>query len=700
MYNPFGGNKFPYSNFHELNLDWIIEIAKNFLDQYSHIQETISTGLDDLNAKATELEGLLQAWYDTHSEDIANELANSVLELEQVFNNKLTAFNIRVDEKVNEAIESIPSDYTHLALLEREVPDFIVKILSEQLTGNLVTGKAITNTNTENPYTDAEYITISVTPGDILYITGYHFANPYPLYIALSDSTIIETYTTTGELTITNLKYLVPANVNTLKVNGSISRQPPIVNKYASKNLSDLFINGKITDNEILHNVIKLFGTDKAQTYINTQNTEGSLPNAFLSTFPVTGGDTVFISGYHWANPTPAFIVLDSSDNVIDSYNTTGAKYITTYRYKVPYNATTIKVNGRNYPGGVYHCSDKTLHEFLSEHINPDMINYRLEDIDTANKHTGAVLTTSLAEHTISSGDYYRKSVTPGQNIFIRGWHWANPYPAYMLLYNGELKYAYTQPSGSGKIETTIVIPEGIDEIVVNGHLAVNTFCPAYAGTFQTSNLFANRNKKRILFIGDSYAQGYTHGTQNEGWCKYCQQALSLSDADVVISAQGGARMSTTNSNNYTNLIPTTYSPDYFTHIVIAGGFNDHSNTSDQIFAGLQAISDKAHGCYPWAKVIVGTIAWIKQGTGEGALDNWNTVLDQIVNTVIPTYYRCQEVNIGYANNVEYWINNYGLSDEDGYHPNEIGNKRIGYAMANAILTGSANLKYYPALRV
>lgn len=699
MNNGAFGENFPYSNFHDLNLDWIIKIAKDFLDQYTHIQDTITTGLSDLENKKTELENLLQEWYDTHSEDIANQLANSLLELERIFNSKLTNFNIRVDQKVNEAIASIPSDYTHLALLEKEIPDFIVKILSKQLTGTLTTGKAITNTNTENPYTDAEYVTISVTPGDILYITGYHFANPYPLYIALSDATIVETYTTDGELAITNLKYLVPSNVNTMKVNGSISRQPPIVNKYASKTLNDIMINGKIIDSEILHNMIKLFGSDKSGTYINTQNTEGSLSNAIMSTFSVTGGDTVFISGYHWANPTPAFIVLDSSNNVIDSYVTTGAKYITSFRYEVPYNATTIKVNSRNYPGGVYHYSDKTLHEFLSEHINPDMINYRLEDVDTTNKHTGTVLTNTLAEHTIASGDYYRKTVTPGQTIFIRGWHWANPYPAYMLLSNGTLKYAYTM-SGTGKVETNVVIPEGVDEIIVNGHLAINTFCPAYAGTFQTSNQFTDRNKKRILFIGDSYAAGYTHGTQNEGWCKYCQQALGLSDSDVVIISQGGARMSTASSNNYTNLIPTTYSPDYFTHIVVAGGFNDHSNTADQIFTGLSQLSDKAHGCYPFAKVIVGALAWIKQGTGEGALDNWNTILDQIVNTVIPAYYRCQEVNIGYANNVEYWINNYGLSDEDGYHPNEIGNKRLGYAMANVILTGSAHLKYYPALRV
>ena len=122
MYNPFGGNKFPYTNFHELNLDWIIEIAKNFLDQYTHIQETIDTGLEDLEAKATELEGLLQAWYDEHSEDIADALAEALASLNAWYlehqddisadlASALAALDTAIAEKVAAALASIPGDY-------------------------------------------------------------------------------------------------------------------------------------------------------------------------------------------------------------------------------------------------------------------------------------------------------------------------------------------------------------------------------------------------------------------------------------------------------------------------------------------------------------------------------------------------------------------------------------------------------------
>ena len=86
------GEGFPYSNFHDLNMDWIIKIAKDFLDQYTHIQEVIAngeeslqnlttSGLEQLQEKADALEALLQQWYDTHSEDIANQLADALADL-------------------------------------------------------------------------------------------------------------------------------------------------------------------------------------------------------------------------------------------------------------------------------------------------------------------------------------------------------------------------------------------------------------------------------------------------------------------------------------------------------------------------------------------------------------------------------------------------------------------------------------------
>lgn len=118
--------QFPYTDMHQLNLDWIIKIAKDFLDQYTHIQDTIQTGLDDLDAKAEQLETGLQAWYDTHSADIANQLADALQELNTWYtehqgdlNEQLAAniqqFSVEANRIAQEAIESIPSDYSDLS---------------------------------------------------------------------------------------------------------------------------------------------------------------------------------------------------------------------------------------------------------------------------------------------------------------------------------------------------------------------------------------------------------------------------------------------------------------------------------------------------------------------------------------------------------------------------------------------------------
>ena len=122
------GEGFPYSNFHDLNMDWIIKIAKDFLDQYTHIQETIANGetaltdltnesLESLQDKADTLEGLLQAWYDTHSADIAGELADALEDIQTELATAISTFNTSAEQKAQQTIASIPSDYTALSNL-------------------------------------------------------------------------------------------------------------------------------------------------------------------------------------------------------------------------------------------------------------------------------------------------------------------------------------------------------------------------------------------------------------------------------------------------------------------------------------------------------------------------------------------------------------------------------------------------------
>ena len=125
---------FPYTDMHNLNLDWIIKIAKDFLDQYTHIQQLISDGetslqnlttegLQQLQDMAENLENLLQEWYDTHSQDIANQLADALSDLNEWYNthqgyldqyvqDSITLFQTTAAQKAAETIATIPDDYT------------------------------------------------------------------------------------------------------------------------------------------------------------------------------------------------------------------------------------------------------------------------------------------------------------------------------------------------------------------------------------------------------------------------------------------------------------------------------------------------------------------------------------------------------------------------------------------------------------
>lgn len=117
---------FPYTDMHQLNLDWIIKIVQDFLEQYTQIQNTINQGLSDLDAKAAELQQLLDAWYNEHSQDIADQLADALQDLNEWYTEHLdylnqyitdstNTFTQNVSRIVNETLESLPADYTELA---------------------------------------------------------------------------------------------------------------------------------------------------------------------------------------------------------------------------------------------------------------------------------------------------------------------------------------------------------------------------------------------------------------------------------------------------------------------------------------------------------------------------------------------------------------------------------------------------------
>ena len=156
------GEGFPYTNFHNLNMDWIVKIAKDFLDQYTNIQQTIDNGLTDLDNKAESLENLLQEWYDTHSEDIANQLRDALSDLDQELTENIASFDSHAEQKARETIASIPDDYTALS---NTVVDFIKT--TNNVFNNAMKKLKVSGT-TEQPL--GKTISFSVKAGDVVTI--------------------------------------------------------------------------------------------------------------------------------------------------------------------------------------------------------------------------------------------------------------------------------------------------------------------------------------------------------------------------------------------------------------------------------------------------------------------------------------------------------------------------------------------------
>lgn len=200
------GENFPYTNFHDLNMDWIIKIAKDFLDQYTHIQDIISqgiedidqhtqTGIDELDTKATLLTELLDQWYETHSEDIAQQLAESLSDLSTTIDTAYSELATRIDEKAEHTLETIPDDYSALAKTAQDTRESVIYNSIKLDTTDLfykagwVTG-VLTNTgvvdSAQTDYKSTNFI--EVEEGTTYLIKYPSYVSTYSLWRATYDS--------------------------------------------------------------------------------------------------------------------------------------------------------------------------------------------------------------------------------------------------------------------------------------------------------------------------------------------------------------------------------------------------------------------------------------------------------------------------------------------------------------------------------
>lgn len=157
-------NEYPYSNVHELNLDWIIEKIKELKDEVAIVVElskTWQSQVDDLNARmqAIEEENLrLSSLYDSFVEQVeaqfqelseetirnfeilTQRIDNEFDELESQINETLLIFDRRLeylDKKLDDTLNNLPYLIFMTSPFTGE-EDNIVNIIDELASGQRV----------------------------------------------------------------------------------------------------------------------------------------------------------------------------------------------------------------------------------------------------------------------------------------------------------------------------------------------------------------------------------------------------------------------------------------------------------------------------------------------------------------------------------------------------------------------------------
>lgn len=364
---PFGNN-YPYTNFHDMNMDWVIHVVHDFLDKYTHIENTITAGENSIVQKGQEIIALLNQWYSTHSNDIAEELANA-----------LTSFTAQANQIVATVIETIPQDYTELSKTAQNL-DTLEKQLSNALTGESITpaltigysidanghyfrawGNEEKRAATELYSESLDGFTITIDSPDITFNVYY--------YSDMNESSFVSSaggpFTSEHIFTNPYSKYFrvvimsennLPNNVQTLFHVSSVSKITDLFNMLSTPKNAYYPIEFTIEPGAITPNL-----SINADTGEHTR-------------IPVKAGEKYLIDGYvYFVDTYPLFFFRDNY-GIISTYSGNAGK-IRNYEVTVPEHAVYMYVNARHtapYDMQIFKKVDNTTDMAKSNYLNSD----------------------------------------------------------------------------------------------------------------------------------------------------------------------------------------------------------------------------------------------------------------------------------------------------------------------------------------
>ena len=202
-----------------------------------------------------------------------------------------------------------------------------------------------------------------------------------------------------------------------------------------------------------------------------------------------------------------------------------------------------------------------------------------------------------------------------------------------------------------------------------------------------------DRSKRKLIFIGDSYGDGYTPDGNTTGWCDRLKNKLvncHFSADNIYINHKGGASFSNS-SNSFLTLLKGVESQvgnkKMVTDVLIGGGYNElaYGDKIDTVKSNIDTVISYVQSTYPNAVVHFAPF-------GVAFKDRNNQFA--LRYKLMPAYttkacYKSQPfVVVPGAENILSFEN---MMSSDGIHPNEWGLENIAEYLKGYILgTGSS----------
>lgn len=202
-----------------------------------------------------------------------------------------------------------------------------------------------------------------------------------------------------------------------------------------------------------------------------------------------------------------------------------------------------------------------------------------------------------------------------------------------------------------------------------------------------------NRSKRKLIFIGDSYGDGYTPDGNAEGWCDRLKNKLvncHFSADNIYINHKGGASFSNS-SNSFLTLLKGVESQvgnkKMVTDVLIGGGYNElaYGDKIDTVKSNIDTVISYVQSTYPNAVVHFAPFGV--------AFKNRNNQF-ALRYKLMPAYitkacYKNQPFVV--VPGVENILSFENMMSSDGIHPNEWGLENIAEYLKGYILgTGSS----------